>query len=66
MSAPKCPLCGGHVVYRGLFDIACEGADDCPNLDTMTRKARAEFAKIRAEVREYMAKSYDWFNLPHP
>lgn len=42
----KCPLCGGLVVYRGLYDLACAGKE-CVNEDVKVREQRLKIEELR-------------------
>lgn len=56
----KCPLCGGAVLYRGLYDMACAG-QSCPNAAPESDHERY-LREIREEVQKHAGEGeFLWY-----
>ena len=56
----KCPLCGGAVLYSGLYDVACAG-QGCPNAAQESEDER-RFREIREEIRKHAGEGeFLWY-----
>ena len=56
--SPRCPLCGGAVLYVGALDLECDGPK-CPN---QSKAPSAPDDDIVGRIQAELAQMYGWFS----